>query len=369
MVGALYFVLVATIFFPIHNVLAWNGVDGEWSGWLDLGGKRYSSEMIIKHGNDKAIGKMTISDGAREENRILLGSKIEKTKIHLAFGKNSDSIFPTFVFDLSFNGNKLTGSFITSSEEKGTALYEKRSASFSSEDKRAIRGLEYELYNREARMVIHKAFTAAQAYYTYHPTKVVNIDILSKEGFKISDGIVLNVIEGKQDNLLITSRHTKGNIEYTVSASGSITLEKIENFEKSNQLYAKRKNRLKRGDLAGKWHIGASGCMELDRKKTTTNIYQNGDNITFLLWGPKWSGYKEIKFQGTYRSGILRASAQNLYKDSDGPVYISFQIEATDTGSKLCGTLSYQGRQSGRPMGFNGTSTPTTTICFNPLFF
>lgn len=70
---------------------------------------------------------------------------------------------------------------------------------------------------------VKNAYTAAQAYFTDHPTATVSLSKLTSYGYVQSSDVNLTVLSGGQYSLKITSSHTKGKKTYTIDSAGSIS--------------------------------------------------------------------------------------------------------------------------------------------------
>ncbi len=69
---------------------------------------------------------------------------------------------------------------------------------------------------------IKNAYTAAQAYFTDYPNESVTIEKLKQAGFRPTEGVVLEIRNGSQGDLDITSYHQNGKSVYVVDAAGHI---------------------------------------------------------------------------------------------------------------------------------------------------
>lgn len=81
-------------------------------------------------------------------------------------------------------------------------------------------------YNATARSDAKNAYTAAQAYFSDHPTGTVDATALAAYGYRQSNGVTLNVANGSMSALSITAQYDNsvGTTQlYTVDSTGNIT--------------------------------------------------------------------------------------------------------------------------------------------------
>ncbi len=79
-------------------------------------------------------------------------------------------------------------------------------------------------YEASAKSYIKNAYTAAQSYFSVEYDGVIaGPTDLAEHGYSSSEDIILNVVNGTQDDLIMTSKHTAAaDRVYTVDAAGNI---------------------------------------------------------------------------------------------------------------------------------------------------
>ena len=77
-------------------------------------------------------------------------------------------------------------------------------------------------FDSAANADVKNAYTAAQAYFTDYPNESVTIEKLKQAGFRPTEGVVLEIRNGSQEDLSITSYHENGKSVYVVDAMGRI---------------------------------------------------------------------------------------------------------------------------------------------------
>ncbi len=78
-------------------------------------------------------------------------------------------------------------------------------------------------YNSAAKADAKNAYTAAQAYFSDHPTaSITGTADISAYGYRATSGVTVGV-GGAMSGLTITSLHASGTTTYNVDANGAIT--------------------------------------------------------------------------------------------------------------------------------------------------
>ena len=78
-------------------------------------------------------------------------------------------------------------------------------------------------YNTAARADVKNAYTAAQAYFSDHPTATVTAAELTTGGYVPSTGVSVAVTTGTMAGLALTATHANGDKTYSINAAGAIT--------------------------------------------------------------------------------------------------------------------------------------------------
>lgn len=78
-------------------------------------------------------------------------------------------------------------------------------------------------YNTAARADLKNAYTAAQAYFSDHPTVTVTTAELTNGGFVKTSGVTVAVTTGTMAGLAMTSTHSSGDKTYSINSAGAIT--------------------------------------------------------------------------------------------------------------------------------------------------
>ena len=80
-----------------------------------------------------------------------------------------------------------------------------------------------ERYNRIAYEDLRGAYAIAQHYLADYPGGKVDLDNLQYYGLKKTKGVLIKILDGRQDQLVMTGEHSLGNRTYTISHDGSVT--------------------------------------------------------------------------------------------------------------------------------------------------
>jgi len=84
-------------------------------------------------------------------------------------------------------------------------------------------------YNATARSDAKNAYTAAQAYFSDHPTDSISTTVNSSNplfsyGYRQSNGVILSISDGSMTGLsMSTYYNVDGTKQYTVDSAGNIT--------------------------------------------------------------------------------------------------------------------------------------------------
>jgi len=78
-------------------------------------------------------------------------------------------------------------------------------------------------YEAAARADVKNAYTAAQALFSDSPTATATMDTLSSYGFKSTNNVATNIVDGTQSALRITASHDNGGRTFTVDSTGNIS--------------------------------------------------------------------------------------------------------------------------------------------------
>ncbi|MDO9567647.1 MAG: hypothetical protein Q7J15_13045 [Candidatus Desulfaltia sp.] len=66
------------------------------------------------------------------------------------------------------------------------------------------------LADASAEADVKSAFTCAMIYFIDYPDGQLNLNELNKAGFSKSEGVIITIVQGRFDNLLISSEHSSG---------------------------------------------------------------------------------------------------------------------------------------------------------------
>ena len=80
-----------------------------------------------------------------------------------------------------------------------------------------------ERYNRIAYEDLREAYAIAQHYLADYPGGKVDLDNLHYYALKETKGVLIKVLDGRQDQLVMTGEHSLGNRTYTISQDGTVT--------------------------------------------------------------------------------------------------------------------------------------------------
>lgn len=78
-------------------------------------------------------------------------------------------------------------------------------------------------YDASANADVKNAYSSAQAYFSDHPNGQVSLSILTSYGFRSTTGIAVNIVNGSEQTLSLTSAHSSGTKTFSMDASGQIT--------------------------------------------------------------------------------------------------------------------------------------------------
>jgi type IV pilus assembly protein PilA len=78
-------------------------------------------------------------------------------------------------------------------------------------------------YNASANSDINQMYTAAQTYFTDHPTSTVDLDALTNYGYNQTASVTVSVTTGSITGLVMTAAHGSGTKTYSVDSAGLIT--------------------------------------------------------------------------------------------------------------------------------------------------
>lgn len=77
-------------------------------------------------------------------------------------------------------------------------------------------------YDASAEADLKNAFTCAVAYFADHPDGQLDLNELNKAGFSKSEGVIVTIVQGRFDNLLISSEHSSGTKIFKIFHDGRI---------------------------------------------------------------------------------------------------------------------------------------------------
>lgn len=72
---------------------------------------------------------------------------------------------------------------------------------------------------------LKNAYVAAQVYFVDGPSGAVTLDLLKKNGLKVSEGVTVTVEDGREESLSIAAQHEKGKTVFRMDDSGTISEE------------------------------------------------------------------------------------------------------------------------------------------------
>ena len=77
-------------------------------------------------------------------------------------------------------------------------------------------------YNATAEAVLKDAFTCSMAYFADYPNGQVDLNKLKEVGFNKNEDVIITIIQGRYNNLLISSEHPSGTKIFKIFHDGSI---------------------------------------------------------------------------------------------------------------------------------------------------
>jgi len=77
-------------------------------------------------------------------------------------------------------------------------------------------------YDRVAYEHLKKAYVSAQKYFSDYPGGTIGIEGLHYYGLEESPGITIDIVDGRQGQLVMTGEHSSGNKVYTIFFDGRI---------------------------------------------------------------------------------------------------------------------------------------------------